>query len=280
LTLHDYDQILGVLDDCSGARSPDAFREMLLESLASRFSYRHCAMLIGPTRDYIFKDRDAHALSGAQGVVPSYIEHFHSVDPLAQLAARSASGPRPLVLDDALPHLTDQHRLYLDGFLYPAGFHAVLATEWAGTTAHAGLALFAEEEGAFRARDITLIKRLGPTLARQLDLLTQLPQPLAWMAQLTPRETQMAQLVREGCTNREIAAALHVTTDTVKKHVKAACLKANAANRAGLAARTSGHHHTRRLAGPPMVITTATTSPPATLPNRPPGGAVSDGRSV
>jgi DNA-binding NarL/FixJ family response regulator len=47
----------------------------------------------------------------------------------------------------------------------------------------------------------------------------------------------VARLVGHGCTNQEIAAALRITVDTVKKHVKAACVKAGAANRAALAAK-------------------------------------------
>jgi DNA-binding NarL/FixJ family response regulator len=83
-------------------------------------------------------------------------------------------------------------------------------------------------------------ERLGRLLSRQVGLVAQVPQSPGWAARLTRREAEAARLVGCGCTNREIAAALHVTADTVKKHVKAACRKAGAANRAELAARMAG----------------------------------------
>jgi DNA-binding CsgD family transcriptional regulator len=113
-------------------------------------------------------------------------------------------------------------------------------TESAGDALHLGLALFDEQERAFGARDVAVMRQLGRLLTRHADLLARLPQKPAWAARLTRREAEVARLVGRGCTNQQIAAALHITPDTVKKHVKAACAKAGAANRAGLAAGIAG----------------------------------------
>jgi DNA-binding NarL/FixJ family response regulator len=84
------------------------------------------------------------------------------------------------------------------------------------------------------------MRHVGRLLTRQTELLTRLPPTPGWTARLTRREAEVARLVVRGCTNREVAAALCITVDTVKKHVKAACVKAGAANRAELVARMAG----------------------------------------
>lgn len=53
---------------------------------------------------------------------------------------------------------------------------------------------------------------------------------------VTARETQIAGLVAEGCTDREIARRLHLAVATVNGYVLAARGKTHARNRAHLAA--------------------------------------------
>ena len=235
----DYERILKVLAECGNAGSLGAFRETLLDALATHLGYRRGALLLGPTRGRIFGDPNAVSRGP---FLSAYLEHYHRWDPVPQLVARrgvTAAGC-VVTLDQTRPYLTAENRLYLDRHLYRAGFHAVLATEVAGNGVHLGLALFDGREGAFGARDVAVMQRLGRLLTRQAELLTRLPQAPGWAASLTPREAQVARLVGRGCTNQQIATALFITTDTVKKHVKAACVKAGAPNRAGLAAAMVG----------------------------------------
>jgi DNA-binding NarL/FixJ family response regulator len=66
---------------------------------------------------------------------------------------------------------------------------------------------------------------LAPTVTRRLisEFASQRPRadstPVARLAALTPRETQVLRLVAEGLSNPEIAARLVVTEETVKTHV-------------------------------------------------------------
>lgn len=238
LAVSDYERILDVLEACAGAGSPAAWRETLLESLASRFGYRHAAVFVGPTRMRLFEHGGALGLGRVARMLPAYIEHGHRWDPLAQLAARRGAGTEgcTLVLDQTRPYLTEQNRIHLDRYLYKSGLHAMLCMEGAGRTVHLGVGLCGEQEGAFGAREVAVMRRLGRLLARQAELLVRLPQAPDWASGLTPREAEVARMVGRGCTNREIATALCITVDTVKKHVKAACAKAGTTNRAGFAA--------------------------------------------
>ncbi len=60
----------------------------------------------------------------------------------------------------------------------------------------------------------------------------QTPSPFA---ELTPHEIQVAQLVGEGRTNREIAAALFIAPKTVEHHVSRILRKPGLRRRAELA---------------------------------------------
>lgn len=50
-------------------------------------------------------------------------------------------------------------------------------------------------------------------------------------AKLTQREQQIVKLIAEGLTNKEIAAALGMSEETVKTHIKKIMLKLNVDNR-------------------------------------------------
>ena len=58
--------------------------------------------------------------------------------------------------------------------------------------------------------------------------------------QLTAREFEVLQLLATGQSNRDIATALFVSLDTVKKHVSRVLDKLGAANRTEAVARARG----------------------------------------
>jgi DNA-binding NarL/FixJ family response regulator len=71
---------------------------------------------------------------------------------------------------------------------------------------------------------------LSPSVTRRVvDRLAQQPTPeltgVARLAELTPRERQVLELIARGMSNREIAAALVVEESTVRTHVKRILMK-------------------------------------------------------
>jgi DNA-binding NarL/FixJ family response regulator len=52
---------------------------------------------------------------------------------------------------------------------------------------------------------------------------------------LTPREIEIVNLVAQGCSNKQIAAKLFISEETVKKHLKNIFCKLNVANRVSAA---------------------------------------------
>ena len=69
----------------------------------------------------------------------------------------------------------------------------------------------------------------GPALERAHS------QPLADVAQLTERQRAVAQLVHEGQSNAEIAAALGISVKTVEKHVAMIFERWGVSTRTGIA---------------------------------------------
>ena len=55
------------------------------------------------------------------------------------------------------------------------------------------------------------------------------------LAALTPREREVAALVAEGRTNRQIGAQLHLSEKTIEKHVSSAMAKLAVTSRTGIA---------------------------------------------
>jgi DNA-binding CsgD family transcriptional regulator len=83
------------------------------------------------------------------------------------------------------------------------------------------------------ARERSICARLGRPLAPALRALAPAGRPRPgdqWS--LTEREREVAGLVAAGMTNRQVAERLHVTVDTVKKHI------ANVLRKTGCTSRT------------------------------------------
>ncbi|MFK4729540.1 AAA family ATPase [Agromyces mediolanus] len=88
------------------------------------------------------------------------------------------------------------------------------------------LRLLAEHHHRTTARPVEAVRTsLDGALRRELEQL------------LTPRERTIAELVAEGHSNRDIAAALHLSPRTVETHVSRILRKTGVRSRAGLARR-------------------------------------------
>jgi DNA-binding NarL/FixJ family response regulator len=79
--------------------------------------------------------------------------------------------------------------------------------------------------------DLSIEQLLGAIRAALLSDETQLPLSAQVETALSGREREVLALLCSGATNREIAAALHVGTDTVKKHAASVYRKLGVRNR-------------------------------------------------
>jgi DNA-binding NarL/FixJ family response regulator len=128
------------------------------------------------------------------------------IEATRQLAGSAASGPRILILTtfDLDDYVYDALRAGASGFLLK------------DVTAER---LF-DAVRVIAAGDALLAPAVTRRLISEFALRPKPnAQPVAALAALTPRETQVLRLVAEGLSNPEIAARLVVTEETVKTHV-------------------------------------------------------------
>ncbi len=129
------------------------------------------------------------------------------IEATRQLAGSESDGPRILILTtfDLDEYVYDALRAGASGFL----LKDVTAEQ-----------LF-EAVRVIAAGDALLAPTITRRLISQFARLRAKPDALATpeLADLTPRETEVLQLVAEGLSNPEIAARLVVTEETVKTHV-------------------------------------------------------------
>ncbi len=128
------------------------------------------------------------------------------IEATRQLTRHGASGPRILVLTT----------FDLDEYVYDAlraGASGFLLKDVTAERLFDAVRIIAAGD-ALLAPSVT--RRLISEFAQRP---TTTPQPMPALQALTPRETQVLQLVAEGLSNSEIASRLVVTEETVKTHV-------------------------------------------------------------
>ncbi|MFF4963159.1 LuxR C-terminal-related transcriptional regulator [Streptomyces sp. NPDC001222] len=239
LDVIDLDRVLRVVEECGAAATLEVFREAVLDSLRRHLGYRHVTFFVGASLPGVFLDSAPVAAGRARRMLPSYVEYFHQLDPFALACRRRPSaGPAPIPMSACVGARAAEHDDYLDRFLFRHGIYdKVLVPLRSRAGACAGIGLLAENSGAFTAHDLAIVSALAPHLANlfALHVRTASPRPPGW-ARLTPRQRQTARMAAQGASNEQIATALHVTVDTVKKHLTAAYAALGCTRRSQLAA--------------------------------------------
>jgi len=145
-----------------------------------------------------------------------------------------------LVLDIRMPgmsglelqqHLNDRHSIMPIVFITGHG-DVPMAVE----AMQAGAVDFIQKP--FRDQD--LIDRINRALDKDREMRSELRERdeiRRRMSQLTPREREVLELLAQGMTNKGIAETLVITTNTVKRHLKAVFSKLEVHTRAAAAAK-------------------------------------------
>ena len=199
----------------------------------------------------LYRDGLAHSLGAAMQVVavtgdaPATLHEARCLEPDVLLLDVSLDGALPLVrsLADAVPAVRVVAFAVDD-----AHEHHVLACAeagvagWVGRDASAGDVVDAVL-GAARG-ELLCSARTAALLTRRLAALARERQaPAGPSAQLTPRETEIGELLALGMSNKHIARTLRLRLATVKNHVHHILEKLEVRSRGEAGARLRGSVH-------------------------------------
>lgn len=168
------------------------------------------------------------------------------------VAQASALYPDVVLLDASLPDSLDlarELRMAVPG-IRVVGFGVTINEEGILACAEAGLAEFVGKDGTAQDLAAAVERSVRGELRCSAQVASLLFSRVASLANrggspgpianLTRREREIAVLVKEGMSNKEIAAALHIGPATVKNHVHKILEKLDARRRSAIAARLAG----------------------------------------
>ncbi|MCF2530500.1 response regulator transcription factor [Yinghuangia soli] len=231
------DTVLRIVGDCLAARSLHAFREGVAEAFARHLGYRHVSFFLGGDMAGIFGDEAPLVVGRARRMAPAYIEHFRGMDPFAAACGvRVPTAPVPLSLAQCTQGRVMEHREYMERFMFRHGIRDKMVIALPGASGAAGIGVLAEEAGAFGVLDQARLYALAPHLAHVLALHLQAgPLRPPGAGRLTGRQEEVARLAASGASTRQIAAALFITENTVKRHLTAVFAELGCQSRSQLA---------------------------------------------
>ncbi|WP_158243244.1 helix-turn-helix transcriptional regulator [Acidimangrovimonas sediminis] len=155
-------------------------------------------------------------------------QHFQFRDGMADQIRMS---PKPVALEQMVTAAEYERSAVFREVLAPDNLYRVLALYIASDQGEVGrlTMLRSRKSPPFSPREIELLAALRPHLARFFR------RPAAALPAFTPRETEVAQLIARGCSDRDVARILGIAYYTVRTHLKNALEKSGCANRTELA---------------------------------------------
>jgi len=219
LPTEQYQRVFTVLEMCDAARTLDDFKEILLESLGSVFGYRHVTCFTGPSIEEAFSDQSPSLRGSCKVSWPAYQERWHRFDVLSTAESCGALRRNGFTDLEQLTVLPDWGREYIDGHMGRWGYRSAAAMHIEFPIGgHALVGLTDPAPGLFEgshAAALTLLARHLSAISRRMSTNVAAIAD----ANLSDRLQEVAALVCAGRSNKEIAATLFLSLDTVKKYV-------------------------------------------------------------
>lgn len=230
--------ILAVMEVCTDAAdSGRAYRESVAEAVASYFGVRDVTFFHGATYPDIFADPDPLLTGATARMLDLYHEGWQEKDIFALPEARRIVTRDGLVTLDALTSLPGPQRSYVVDYLNPHDMAIAAAMHMRVADGEVLIGLF----DSVRSWDDTDLLALRVLARRLRSYTTSIAVRLddadaAVIERLTPRQLDVAHLVSDGLSNNEIAQALNLSEQSVKKYLSRIFDTTGLRNRAELTA--------------------------------------------
>jgi DNA-binding CsgD family transcriptional regulator len=220
LTADDYRRILAVLEVAGRAQSLTQLRIETLAALEEHLGYRGSGLVLGTVGSAA---SDGYLHGRAQRTIEEYFERWRDHDAFnSAISQQLIRSGQTVSLEDIYRQLEPNRRRYVDEFLRSHRISAHVMVRLDTRAAVDGfLSVFSYDHGAFEQRDHLRLLALAPHLANLVRIHLPPAAQTPFAGRLSPRQTAVAELVADGCSNHEIARRLRVTDGTVKKHVSA-----------------------------------------------------------
>ena len=243
LSPEDCHRLVGVLDEVSAAVGDQCFIDQIRDSIGRHFGWADVVAVDIPAEVGGFPDPAScmeHFHSNrTDSFLAEYVDRWYENNPFKTRGAQLALSRQGLLtLADARPHATPTEWAFVEQYLQPNNVADVLdGFIDADAEGSALLCVYFRDEVDLGHRERATMHRLTRYLApwvRSHFAATRLEREHAL---LSTRERDAAELAACGLSNREIAERLHVTVDTVKKHLTRAMAKTSCTSRTQLAMR-------------------------------------------
>lgn len=232
-----YVKAFAVLEQCDGAEDVQGFRDALHEALAREFGFRNTTCFVGDTIEAAFADRRPTLRGLCNHSWPEYEDSWHRVDVLSSPESCRQLARTGFTDLGALLRVPEWSRSYVEVHMPRFGFSSAAAIHLAWPRGRHALVGIMDPSPDLMDCHTRAILRL---LSRQLSAMSRRMHPRSRESlNLSPRLTQVCTLIHLGRGNREIAAELSLTEDTVKKYVSRILHIAECRSRTELVARFS-----------------------------------------
>lgn len=239
----DCHRLVAVLDEVSAAAGDPCFFDQIRDSLGRHFGWVDGVVVDIPAVYGGFPDRErcsGHFHSNrTTSFLAEYVERWYGNNPFKSDAAQAALRRHGMVtLADTRPSAMPGEWAFVEQYLQPYGVADVLdGFVDADSEGAALICVYFADESDLGGRERAAMRRVTRYLAPWVRNHFTAERLRTEHALLTVRERDAAELAARGLSNREIAARLHITIDTVKKHLTRAMAKTRCDSRTQLAMR-------------------------------------------